>query len=83
MAKSAASALRLSAEDLLKLRLVDEIIPEPDGGAQNDHDRAAALLREALLKSLEELSSLSAKQLVDQRYDKFRQMGNFFTETPL
>lgn len=82
MAKSAASALRLSAADLLKLRLVDEIIPEPPGGAQNDHDRAAALLREALLKSLEELSSLSAKQLVDQRYDKFRQMGNFFTETP-
>ena len=82
MAKSAAAALRLSAEDLHKLRLVDEIISEPPGGAQNDHDQAAALLREALLKSLEELSGLSAKELVDQRYDKFRQMGDFFTEAP-
>ena len=83
MAKSAAAALRLTADNLLRLGLVDQIIPEPPGGAQTDHDQAAALLREALLKAINDFSGVPASQIIDQRYDRFRQMGNFFTEAPL
>jgi len=79
-AQKAAVALRLTADKLVALGLVDGVIPEPPGGAQEDHDRAAALLREALLKSFAELDALSPRELVDQRYDKFRQIGSFFTE---
>jgi len=80
MAESAASALRLSAENLLRLSLVDEIVPEPGSGAHEDHDRAAELLRTAMAKSLDELAALTPDELVEQRYQRFRQIGNFFTE---
>jgi acetyl-CoA carboxylase carboxyl transferase subunit alpha len=79
-AEVAASALRLTAQDLFGLGLIDTIIPEPEGGAQNDHEQAAAMLRDALLGTLEELSRLSASELIEQRYEKFRHMGNFFLE---
>jgi len=80
MAQKAAAALRLTADNLLQLGLVDGIIPEPAEGAQADHDQAAALLRETLLKALDEHSGVSARELIDQRYGKFRQMGNVFAE---
>lgn len=79
-AELAALALKLTAPDLVGLGIVDGIVPEPEGGAQNDHDRAAELLRETLRTSLAELGKLSAKDLVDQRYEKFRKMGSFFSE---
>ncbi len=82
LARKAAAALRLTAENLVRLKLVDGIIPEPPGGAQEDHDQAAALLRETLIKTLDELSGYSARELVDERYKKFREMGNFFSEQP-
>jgi acetyl-CoA carboxylase carboxyl transferase subunit alpha len=78
-AEQAAAALRLTAEDLLKLGLIDGIVPEPPGGAHQDSDGAAGLLKTQLLRSLSELSSLSADQAVQTRYDKFRRMGNCFT----
>ena len=78
-AELAASALRLTAEDLLSFGLIDAIIPEPAGGAQEDPDAAAELLRTSLRKALEELGRLSQDQLVQQRYAKYRKMGNFFT----
>jgi acetyl-CoA carboxylase carboxyl transferase subunit alpha len=78
-AELAASALRLTAEDLLSFGLIDGIIPEPAGGAQEDPDGAAELLRANLRKALEELGRLSQDQLVQQRYAKYRKMGNFFT----
>jgi len=78
-AEQAAAALRLTAEDLQSLALIDEIIPEPPGGAQEDPAIAAENLRVCLTRHLTRLSSLSATQLVDQRYTKFRQMGNFFS----
>jgi len=62
----------------LGLHLIDGIVPEPPGGAQEDHEAAANSLRRQLLASLDELASLSPEQLVQYRYDKFRQMGNFF-----
>ena len=76
----AAQALRLTAQDLLGFGLVDEIIPEPPEGAQADPDRAAGFVRDALRRALAELSGLSANELIEQRYAKFRAMGAFFTE---
>jgi acetyl-CoA carboxylase carboxyl transferase subunit alpha len=77
-AELAAEALRLTAEDLLNFGLIDGIIPEPPGGAQEDPDAAAELLRKKLRDALEELGPLSQRELVEQRYKKFRHMGNFF-----
>jgi acetyl-CoA carboxylase carboxyl transferase subunit alpha len=77
-AELAATALRLTAEDLLSFGLIDAIIPEPAGGAQEDPNGAAELLRASLRKALEELGRLSQDQLVQQRYAKYRKMGNFF-----
>jgi acetyl-CoA carboxylase carboxyl transferase subunit alpha len=79
-AELAASALRLTAPDLLELGLIDGIIPEPGEGAQVDHDAAAEMVRVQLRRSLQDLCGLSSAQLIEQRYQKFRQMGNFFTE---
>jgi acetyl-CoA carboxylase carboxyl transferase subunit alpha len=77
-AELAAAALRLTAEDLLSLGLVDGIIPEPAGGAHENPDEAAELVRRKLRDALEELGRLSGAELVEQRYRKFRRMGNFF-----
>jgi acetyl-CoA carboxylase carboxyl transferase subunit alpha len=77
-AQQAAAALRLTAPDLLGLGLIDAIVPEPAGGAQEDPAAAAESLREHLLRHLAELSSYSPAQLVEHRYAKFRKMGNFF-----
>jgi acetyl-CoA carboxylase carboxyl transferase subunit alpha len=79
-AELAAAALKLTAPDLKQLGIIDGIVPEPDGGAQNDYDAAADFLRETLRSSLSDLSGLSGKELVDERYEKFRKMGNFFSE---
>jgi acetyl-CoA carboxylase carboxyl transferase subunit alpha len=78
-ADQAAAALRVTAEDLLRLGLIDGIIPEPAGGAHEDHDEAARLLKAQLARSLAEMSVLSCNEAVQQRYEKFRKMGNFFT----
>jgi acetyl-CoA carboxylase carboxyl transferase subunit alpha len=78
-AELAADALKITAPDLLRLKLVDEIVPEPEGGAHTDHAVTAKLLAPVLLRALDELSQLSPGALVEQRYAKFRQMGQFFT----
>jgi acetyl-CoA carboxylase carboxyl transferase subunit alpha len=77
-AEIAAQALKLTAQDLLELKLIDEIIPEPEGGAHYDHEATARLVDPYISRSLDELSSLSARELVNQRYQKFRRMGQFF-----
>ena len=77
-AEEAAAALKLTAPDLLQLGLIDGIVPEPAEGAHTDPDGAAAALRETLRAALEELEPLSPEELVEQRYAKFRAMGNFF-----
>ncbi|PYT22726.1 MAG: acetyl-CoA carboxylase carboxyl transferase subunit alpha [Acidobacteria bacterium] len=78
-AELAAAALRLTAEDLLNFGLIDGIIPEPLGGAQEDPEGAAELMRSKINQALKELGRFSANELVQQRYMKFRRMGNFFT----
>jgi acetyl-CoA carboxylase carboxyl transferase subunit alpha len=77
-AEVAAEVLKITAPDLLELKLVDEIVPEPQGGAHADHAGTARLLEPVLARSLDELSQLSTQQLLDQRYEKFRRMGQFF-----
>ncbi len=79
-AQLAAAALKLTAQDLLGLGLIDGIVPEPGEGAHTDVDAAAEALRQTLAKALGELRTLPPKQLLDQRYAKFRKMGGFFTE---
>ena len=74
----AAEALKITAEDLLALGLIDEIVPEPDGGAHRDYKKMADTLDEVWTRSLAELRSLSPKDLLDRRYEKFRRMGQFF-----
>ena len=77
-AEQAAAALRLTAEDLLNFGLIDRIIPEPAGGAQENPDEAAENLRRELARSLDELAAFTPERLVEHRYTKFRKMGNFF-----
>ena len=79
-AELAAEALKLTAPELKKLGLVDDIVPEPPGGAHEDMDRAAQLLGDALEGSLARLRDLSSEELAQDRYDKFRAMGGFFRE---
>jgi acetyl-CoA carboxylase carboxyl transferase subunit alpha len=77
-AEIAAEALKITAPDLLEMKLIDEIVPEPEGGAHNDPEGTAKMLDPFLTRALAELSRLSARQIVDQRYEKFRRMGQFF-----
>jgi acetyl-CoA carboxylase carboxyl transferase subunit alpha len=71
----AAEALKLTAPDLLALGLIDEIVPEPAGGAHNDHDRAGALVDQALSHALATLASTAREDRLEARYQKFRRMG--------
>jgi len=80
-APEAAAALKMTAPDLLELGLIDGIVPEPGGGAHSDPDQAAESLALTLRQSLAELGHSSPEQLLAERYDKFRRMGSFFTET--
>jgi acetyl-CoA carboxylase carboxyl transferase subunit alpha len=77
-AEQAAGSLRLIAEDLLSFGLIDAVVPEPPGGAQEDWDATAASIKDEFRKRLEELAPLAPARLVEHRYDKFRRMGNFF-----
>ncbi|HET7441602.1 MAG TPA: acetyl-CoA carboxylase carboxyltransferase subunit alpha [Terriglobales bacterium] len=74
----AAQALRITAADLSALGCVDGVVGEPDGGAQNNHEEAAALLDAALQKHYSEIKNLPAKELIGSRYNKFRNMAQFF-----
>jgi len=76
-APEAAEAMRITAPDLLRLRVIDAIVPEPVGGAHRDWDGAAGHLREALREHLRPLASMSPDELVAERYEKFRRIGAF------
>ncbi|MBR2358123.1 MAG: acetyl-CoA carboxylase carboxyltransferase subunit alpha [Lentisphaeria bacterium] len=74
-APRAAEALKLTAADLTRLGVADEVIEEPMGGAHVDYDKAAEFLKASLTKNLNELKKLSAAKLREQRYEKFRKIG--------
>ena len=76
-APDAAVALKLTAEHLLEFHVVDEMIPEPPGGAHRDPEAVAAALKKSLLKHLKELVPLSTDELLETRYNKFRRIGEF------
>jgi acetyl-CoA carboxylase carboxyl transferase subunit alpha len=73
----AAKALKLTAGDLLRLGIVDEIIPEVEGGAHRDYETTAVSLKKALVKNLKEISGISSQELLEQRYQKYRKIGVF------
>lgn len=75
MSAQAAESMKMTATDLLKVGIIDHIIPEPVGGAQNDWDAAASMLGDHLLKVLEEIRNLSVAERLERRYQKFRNMG--------
>jgi acetyl-CoA carboxylase carboxyl transferase subunit alpha len=77
-AELAAEALKITASDLLRLGMIDEVVPEPDGGAHLDHEAAAAMLGPVLQRALDELSTVPEEKLLHSRYEKFRRMGQFF-----
>jgi acetyl-CoA carboxylase carboxyl transferase subunit alpha len=82
-ASTAAEALKITGPDLLKLGIVDLVLPEPSGGNHWAPLQAAETLKNALLEQLAELQALSETQLIDQRYAKFRRMGRFLeSEAP-
>jgi acetyl-CoA carboxylase carboxyl transferase subunit alpha len=78
-AELAAAALKLTATDLLSRGIIDGIIPEPPGGAHEDMEAAAKLLGEAIIANLDELIALTPTELVEQRYQKFRNIAAFYT----
>ena len=69
--------MKITAIDLKKLGIIDEIVPEPAGGAHSDPQAAADLLAPYLERSLKELQKLKPPQLIEERYKKFRRMGVF------
>lgn len=82
-APEAAAALRMTAADLLSMKVIDGIIPEPPGGAHLQPEAVMEETRNVLRRALNDLKPHSPDQLIELRYKKFREMGNFFVETPL
>jgi acetyl-CoA carboxylase carboxyl transferase subunit alpha len=76
-APKAAEALKLNAANLKELGVVDEVIPEPLGGAHNDPAAAAESLKAAFTRHLDELVKLSPEKLLDGRYDRYRELGQY------
>ncbi len=74
-APQAAEAMKVTAEDLLELKVIDKIIEEPEGGAHRDPDKAAEIVKAELLRTLAELSEIPADKLLEMRLEKFSKMG--------
>jgi len=77
LAQQAAEAMKITAPDLKQMGIVDEIIPETIGGAHRDSKQQAIFMKETLQRSIDSLSKLSGDQLVDNRYEKFKSIGEF------
>lgn len=76
-ADQAAEAMKITADDLLEMEVIEEIVPEPKGGAHKDYEQTAQSIKEAVVRHLEELKSKSADELREERYQKFRKIGKF------
>jgi acetyl-CoA carboxylase carboxyl transferase subunit alpha len=80
-AEQAAEALKLTATDLLELKVIDEMIPEPLGGAHRDPEEAARRVKDAVLRHVRGLIGLPAQELLDRRLEKYLKMGVYLEET--
>jgi acetyl-CoA carboxylase carboxyl transferase subunit alpha len=80
-APEAAEALKLTAEYALKFGIVDEVIQEPLGGAHRNYDETARRVKDSLLRNFDELKGLSAEELVQGRYERFRRLGEWYEES--
>ncbi len=78
--QEAARVLKMTAEDLYAMKIVDEIVPEPKGGAHSDHAQAAEILRPVLRDCLDRLGKLSVPELLKRRYEKLRRLATFVSE---
>ncbi|WP_246061673.1 acetyl-CoA carboxylase carboxyltransferase subunit alpha [Paenibacillus oralis] len=76
-ADQAAEAMKITAQDLLEMEVIEEVIPEPRGGAHRDYEVTAGAIKEAIVRHLEELSIMHADELLEDRYRKFRKIGKF------
>jgi acetyl-CoA carboxylase carboxyl transferase subunit alpha len=76
----AAEALKITAADLLRLQVIDEIIPEPFGGAHRDYEKAAVKVKEVVVRHLKELKEIPEERLLAERYQRFRRIGAFLEE---
>jgi acetyl-CoA carboxylase carboxyl transferase subunit alpha len=81
-APKAAAALKMTSRDLLRFGIIDEVIPEPLGGAHRDHREAAANIKTFLIHALRQLKHLSIDDLLERRYQKFRKMGAYVEFAP-
>jgi acetyl-CoA carboxylase carboxyl transferase subunit alpha len=79
-AERAANALKFTSADLLRLKVVDQVIEEPLGGAHRDHHQTAMRVKHYLSRTLRELVSQPLDQLIASRYEKFRRMGVFLDD---
>ena len=77
-APEAAAALKITAGDLKRVGVIDEIVKEPAGGAQKDHAATARAVKKAVVAALRELVDVPVDELVERRYAKLRAMGNFY-----
>ncbi len=77
--KEAAEKMKMTAQDLKKLKVIDKIIDEPEGGAQKDLESVAENLKKVILSATKKLAKKSKEELVQERYDKFRNMGEYAT----
>ena len=75
--EEAAETLKLTAQDLLEIGLIDGIIPEPRGGAHRDPEKTAANIKKSIMKNLDELTDMPPEELIKTRYEKYRRIGNF------
>ena len=80
-AREAAEALKITARDLLKLGIADEVLPEPLGAAHKDPQKMAGLIKESLWRNLQDLAKIPARRLVERRYARLRQIGDFRIES--
>jgi acetyl-CoA carboxylase carboxyl transferase subunit alpha len=80
-AEQAAEALRLTAPDLLELHVIDEIIPEPVGGAHRDPEETARRVKDVVMRHIRALIGLPAQELLDRRLEKYMRMGVYLDES--
>jgi acetyl-CoA carboxylase carboxyl transferase subunit alpha len=76
-ASEAAELLKITAQDLFQMKVIDEVVEEPVGGAHRDPRRAAELLKEAVVRNLAEIRNIPIDELIKQRYERLRRIGTF------